>query len=176
MHRITVLLRQLGLSPNIRGKYPLSYAFIVLPSTQQPRAEATPLIPAHVQRLSSPHTLSEAIYTLHCSFGHILAKVLGLNCHCISLHSVLSSGTYLEMIYRLSAAHRQQLKDEFHEEFRHCCTLVKRDSKEMESLEQQYAIANLIRTLRAPICYFPNELLDDIFRIAVEELSVTPST
>ena len=176
MRRIIVLLRQLGLSPNIIGRYPLSYNFTVDSSTEQPHTEATPLIPAHVQRLLSPHTLSETVFMLHGSFGHILAEVLGLNCHCIPLHSALSSDVYLEMIYHLSTANRKLLVDRFRGEIRHCRTLVKGDSKEMESLEQQYAIANLTATLRAPICYFPDELLDEIFRISVELLSVTPST
>ena len=111
----------------------------------------------------------------HGSFGHILAKVLGLNCHCVPLYSALSSEIYLEMIYRLSATDRQQLSVTFQEESRHCSTLVKRDSKEMKSLERQSAIADRIVTLHAPIFYVPNELLDHIFRISVEEASVTPS-
>ena len=176
MHRIIVLLRQLGLSPNILGRHLLSNTFEVLPSTQQTRTEATPLIPAHVQRHLEPHRLSEAIFKLHGSFGHILAEVLRLNCYCIPFQSALSSGTYLDVIYNLSAAHRQLLRDRFQEEFRHCCTLVKRESKEMESLEQQHSIATLTATLCAPICDLPNELLEFIFRISVEEVSVTPST
>lgn len=175
MQRVVVLLRQLGFSANIIGRYTLSYTFTVLPSTQQPRTEATLTIPAHVQRHLLPHTLSEAVFILHGSFGHILAKVLGLNCHCVPLYSALSSEIYLEMIYRLSAANRRHIRVAFQEESRHYSTLVKRDSKEMKSLERQSAIADRIATLHAPIYDVPNELLDHIFRISVEEFSVTPS-
>lgn len=134
------------------------------------------MIPARVQQLLSSHTLSDAVFMLHGSFGHLLAKVLGLDCHCIPLYSALSSHMYLEMIYHLSATHRQLLFEKFSEDFEECCTLVKRDSKEMESLQQQYDIAKVIAALHAPVYSLPTELLGEIFRISVEQFDVTPST
>jgi len=176
MQRIRVILHQSGPFPYIRGPYELYHTISVLPSTQQLLAGVTPPIPAHVWRLLSAHTLTEAISAPGCPSGPFdttLASGLGLDRHCLPLLSALTSYKYREMTYRLSITKRQYILDTFLQDFENHRTSVKR---ELECLEKQYNIARLITSLQSPISYLPFELLADIFTIAVEQLGVSPAT
>ena len=179
MQRVRVVLRQSGPFPYIRGPFELYHTFSVLPSTQQLPAGVTPPIPAHVWRLLSAHSLTEAIFMPGClpgPFDVTLASGLGLGRHCLPLLSALSSSRYRDMTYRLSITERQITLDAFLHDLENHRTSVEGNSKKLECLQKQYSIARLITSLQSPIFYLPVELLADIFSIAVEQLGVNPGT
>jgi hypothetical protein len=169
----------MGPFPYIRGPYELLHTISVLPSTQQLPAGVTPPIPAHVWRLLTAHTLTEAIFMPGCFSGPFditLASGLSLDRHCLPLFSALSSYKYREMTYRLSITERQLTLGKFLQDLENHRTSVEGNSRELECLQKQYDIARLITSLQSPICYLPFELLADIFSITVEQLGVNPAT
>ena len=179
MQRVRVILRQSGPSSYVRGPFELYHTFSVLPSTQKLPVRATPPIPAHVWRLLSAHTLTEAISMPQClpgPFDITLASGLGLGRHCLPLLSALSSYRYREMTYRLSITERQIILNTFLQDLENHRNSVEANSRQLERLQKQYSIARLITTLQSPIFYLPFELLADIFSIAVEQLGVNPAT
>jgi hypothetical protein len=174
--RIRIILRSPGLLDDTRGPYELYRTFRILPSAPKLQAGAILSIPAHVQRLLEAHALAEAILVPRGPpgpFDYTLARVLGLDRHCLPLPSALFSRKYREMTYRLSITNRKLLSEIF---FQDLNTLVKGNRKESQCLHEQYRIAGFITTLQSSICYLPTELLADIFLISVEELGMNPTT
>ena len=175
MPRIRFILRQPGLS-DVSARYPLPYSFVILPSTQQHHTEAAPVIPVHVLRLLPPHSLSRAINPgLPSPFGYILAKGLSINRHCVSFLSALSSHEFLKSIHQIPPDERHELLEKFRTDFNYHSMWAERGSKELETLQMQYDIAQIIATL-APISYLPNELLANILIISVEQVGVDKTT